>query len=120
MSSKETDVKKKQVKQRVSTKSKPASKEPGLQPHEHPYTLGSVFIRTVTHHYTGILAEVWPTELVLTDCAWIADDGRFSTAIASGQYNEIEPFPNGRVVIGRGAIIDCHASLNSSPPRVQK
>jgi hypothetical protein len=98
----------------VTKATKPSNSQPGLQPHEHPYTIGPVFIRTVTHHYTGRLVEVWPTELVLTDCAWIADDGRFSEAMASGKLNEVEPFPDGRVVIGRGAILDCHRAWRPS------
>jgi hypothetical protein len=43
---------------------------------------------------------------VLEDAAWIADTGRFSDALKSAKFNEVEPFPNGRVIIGRGSIID--------------
>lgn len=73
----------------------------------HPWNIGAnYFIRTVTHHYTGKLVEVYELELVLEDCAWIADDGRFAPAVATGSFTEIEPFPDGPVVIGRGSIID--------------
>lgn len=73
-----------------------------------PYPVGeNVFIRTVTHHYTGRLVAVGPQELVLQDAAWIADDGRFAEALRSGTLNEVEPFPDGNVVIGRGSVIDC-------------
>jgi hypothetical protein len=87
-------------------------------PKANPYTpfLGkAVFIRTVTHHHTGRLVEVADSELVLEDAAWIADDGRFSGALASGKLNEVEPFPGGRVVIGRGAVIDCCAWEHALP-----
>jgi hypothetical protein len=70
------------------------------------------FIRTVTHHYTGTLVGVTKQELVMENVDWIADDGRFSTAIKTGNYNEVEPFPDGVVLIGRGAIIDAHITAN--------
>jgi hypothetical protein len=72
-----------------------------------PYPVGkNVFIRTVTHHHTGRLVQVTDQELVLEDAAWIADDGRFEEALKTGVFNEVEMFPRGRVIIGRGAIID--------------
>lgn len=53
---------------------------------EHPYTVGTTYIiRTVTMYYTGRLQSVWPGELVLSDAAWIADTGRFSTALSTGK-----------------------------------
>jgi hypothetical protein len=73
----------------------------------NPFRVGkNYFIRTVTHHHTGRLAEVTPTELVLEDAAWIADSGRFADALKSCSFNEVEPFPSGRVIIGRGALVD--------------
>lgn len=64
------------------------------------------FIRTVTHHVTGRLVAVTAKELVLEDAAWIADDGRFSNALEKGELNEVEPFPEGQVIVGRGSLID--------------
>ena len=87
----------------------------------HPYVLGeNYFIRTVTHHYTGKLIKVYDQELVLITAAWIADDGRFATALNTGRFNEIEPFPKDKkVLIGRGSIID--ASIFNFPlPTQQK
>lgn len=73
----------------------------------HPWTGEKVFIRAVTHHYTGKVTEITPDEIVLSDAAWIADDGRFSDALASGELSEVEPFPDDQPVrIGRGAIVD--------------
>lgn len=84
-----------------------------------PWQIGqNYFIRTVTHHYTGKLLAVHQLELVLTDAAWIADDGRFMQAVASGEFNEIEPYPDGPVIIGRGAILD--ACIIPAVPRSQK
>jgi hypothetical protein len=72
-----------------------------------PYEVGkNYFIRTVTHHYTGRLVAVYPQELVLEEAAWIASDGRFAEALKTGVVDEVEPFPAGPVVIGRGSIID--------------
>ena len=86
---------------------------------DHPYKIGAnYFIRTVTHHYTGKLVRVHQSELVLTDAAWIADDGRFADALKSGSFGEVEPYTDGEVVIGRGAILD--ASIISTVPRSQK
>ena len=73
----------------------------------HPFKIGAnYFIRTVTHHHTGRLVAVTPTELVLEDAAWIADDGRLTDALKTGTFNEVEMFPKGPVIVGRGSLID--------------
>ena len=86
-----------------------------------PYEVGKpYFIRTVTHHHTGLLVAVHPGELVLSKCCWIADDGRFSEALKSGKFNEIEPFPaDAQVIIGRGSIVDA-VILSAELPASQK
>ena len=85
--------------------------------HSHPYEIGKVhFVRTVTYHFTGKLVAVFPQELVFEDVAWIADDGRFADAVASGEFSEVEPFPKGaRVLIGRGSLIDAYAAKWAAP-----
>ena len=90
------------------------------QDSSHPYEIGKpYFIRTVTHYYTGRLENVLDKEIVLTDCAWIADTGRFSDSLKDlSKLNEVEPFPEGKVIIGRGAIIDAHVTTHT--PRDQK
>lgn len=81
--------------------------QPQLTAAGHPYQIGSpYFIRTVTFHHTGRLVAVTEHELVLEDAAWIADDGRFSDALKTGTFSEVEPFPDGQVIIGRASIID--------------
>ena len=75
-------------------------------------------IRTVTMTNTGRLVAVTEQELVLEDAAWIADTGRFSDSLQKCNFNEVEPFPDGRVIIGRGAIVD--AVMVEVLPRVQK
>lgn len=84
-----------------------------------PYTLGEkYFIRTVTHYYTGRLVAVYPTELVLSDVAWIADTGRFNAALEKGTLSEVEPMP-GEVILGRGAIVDVSKWSHDLPREVK-
>ena len=65
------------------------------------------FVRTVTHHLLGRLVKVTSQELVLTDCSWIADDGRFNEFMTTGEASEVEPFPDcADVIVGRGSLID--------------
>jgi hypothetical protein len=73
-----------------------------------PWQVGkNYFIRTVTHHYTGHLESVGPQELVLSKAAWIADDGKFSKALANETFSEVEMYPaSSKVIIGRGSILD--------------
>ena len=83
------------------------------------WEIGQIYlIRTVTMIDTGVLVAVTDQELVLEDAAWIADTGRFSDAITSAKFKEVEPFPDGRVIIGRGSIID--AVKIADTQRVQK
>jgi len=72
-----------------------------------PWIIGKVYlIRTVTMIDTGILVAATDKELVLEEAAWIPDTGRFSEAIKKAEFNEVEPFPSGRVIINRGCVID--------------
>ena len=81
----------------------------------HPYEIGkNYFIRTVTHHYTGKLVDVFPHELVLSRACWIADDGRFADALKTGNFNEVEPFASD-AIIGRGAIVDACVLMADLP-----
>jgi hypothetical protein len=73
----------------------------------HAWEIGKNYlIRTVTMVDSGRLVAVTEHELVLEDAAWIADTGRFSDAVAKAEFGEVEPFPDGRVIIGRGSVID--------------
>jgi hypothetical protein len=72
-----------------------------------PYKIGKAYlIRTVTMIQTGRVVEVGPQEIVLEEAAWIPDTGRFSSALKSLNFSEVEPFPDGRVIVGRGSVID--------------
>ncbi len=73
----------------------------------HPWKIGKqYFIRTVTMIQTGRLVSVTEHELVLEDAAWIADTSRFHEALLTGKFSDVEPFPDGEVIVGRGSIID--------------
>lgn len=74
----------------------------------YPWRIGkNYFIRTVTYHHTGKLVGVTRHELVLTNAAWIADDGRMTQSLKNCEFNEVEMFPTGQdVIIGRGSLID--------------
>ena len=55
----------------------------------------NVFIRTVTHHYTGNVTSVDSLSLTLKDAAWIADDGRLNESLKNpDNFEEVEPFFN--------------------------
>lgn len=75
-------------------------------------------IRTVTMIDTGRLVAVTAQELVLEDAAWIADTGRFADAVEKAEFGEVEPFPAGHIILGRGSIID--AVKVKTLPRSQK
>ena len=83
-----------------------------------------VFIRGVTHHYTGRLATITvltagTVVLTLTAAAWIADDGRFSAALASGDLGEIEPYPDGPVDVYVGSLCDVSRWPHALPREVK-
>jgi len=64
-----------------------------------------LFVRTVTHYYTGRVEAVTDTDIVLAQAAWIADTGRFSEFLQTGNAKEVEPYPD-CVIVSRGAIVD--------------
>jgi len=86
----------------------------------HPYKVGqSYLIRTVTMALTGRLVGVHKKELILEDSAWIADTGRFSKMLKDpSELKEVEP-SEGRVILGRDAIIDCYEWNHKLPRRVK-
>ena len=89
-------------------------------PNDSHWKIGETyFIRTVTHHLTGLLVAVTPQELVIKDAAWIADDGIFSKAMETGEFSEVEPYPDGEVIVGRGSLIDAR-KVNFAPPRSKR
>jgi len=78
----------------------------------------AVFVRTVTHHYTGRVVSVDNLWITLSDAAWIADSGRWATALATGSLSEVEPYP-GEMMIGVGSVVDV-SPWNHALPRETK
>ena len=94
---------KKEVEQLDKQKTKAKQKEGS------PWILGEkYFIRTVTMALCGRLVDVTEKEIILESASWIADTGRFADFLNGKQSNsmEVEPFPEGNVIVGRGALID--------------
>jgi hypothetical protein len=88
-------------------------------PDRSAFQIGQPYpIRTVTMTTTGRVVSVSRHEVVVEDAAWIADTGRFSDALKTGKYSEVEPFHDGQVIIGRASIID--AVRVTETPRSQK
>ena len=86
---------------------------------DHAWDIGSCYlIRTVTMIQTGRLVRVTPQELVLHEAAWIADTGRFADALRSLDFLEVEPFPDGPVIVGRGAIVDAVKIANAQRTQI--
>lgn len=63
------------------------------------------FIRTVTMAHTGRVVSITESDIELADAAWIADTGRFADALRTGDFDEIEPFPN-TAYVSRASIVD--------------
>jgi hypothetical protein len=75
-------------------------------PQSHSFEVGKKYlIRTVTYHHVGKLISITDTDLMLESASWIADSGRFHTALKTGNLFEVEPFVN-PVIINRSAVID--------------
>lgn len=64
-------------------------------------------IRTVTMIYTGRLVQETKTELVLDKCCWIAETERWATSCKTGEFKEVEPYPEkAKVIVMKGAVLD--------------
>lgn len=81
--------------------------EPVYEGDFQPFEVGANYlIRTVTMIDTGRVVAASHRYIILEDAAWIADTGRFSDALEKCTFNEVEPFPSGRVIINASSIID--------------
>ena len=78
----------------------------------------SVFVRTVTFHYTGRITDMDNESLILEDAAWIADSGRFSIVLKNGDLGEVEPYPD-LVYINRATIVDASVWMHDLPQEVK-
>lgn len=74
------------------------------------YEVGkSYLIETVTKYYLGRVKEITDYEIVLENAAWIADTGRYSTALEKGlegiDNSEIEIITNNPAITITGIIM---------------
>jgi len=68
-----------------------ATEDIKVDENDTPFKIGKCYaVRTFTYHSVGRLKEIKGGFLVLEDGSWIPDWGRFSTAINSGEINEVE------------------------------
>lgn len=73
---------------------------------EPPYG-GVMLVQTVTAFYVGEIVSVHQQEIVMRDACWVADAGRYHQFLR-GEHDsnvELEPLPDGNVIIGRGSIV---------------
>jgi hypothetical protein len=76
----------------------------------------NVFIRTVTHYYTGNVVGITPDSVFLTQAAWVAETARWSECIADGTLNEVEAYPKDMTVcVSRAALVDICEWLHELP-----
>jgi hypothetical protein len=63
-----------------------------------------LFIRTVTYHMTGKVVKRMGAFIQLEKAAWIADSGRFSNALKTGELSEVEPV--GTMWVNLSSVVD--------------
>lgn len=73
-----------------------------------------LFIRTVTFHYVGQVDKLTSEFVYLSDASWVADSGRFHTALKTGTLNEVEPMTFGAAV-NRSSIVDFSPWVHALP-----
>ncbi len=76
-------------------------------------------VRTVSDYFTGIVVAQTATEILLGEAAWVPDMGRFMNALETGDFEEVEPCPDGEVVVARQSIVS-YLRLRVPLPRTQK
>lgn len=86
---------------------------------EIPFVIGGkYFFRTVTYFATGEVESIKGHFLVLKDAACIFDTGRFTDAMKSGVFNEVEPLEV-PFIINLNTIVDASEWIHKLP-REQK
>jgi hypothetical protein len=77
------------------------------------------FIKTATDYFTGYCIEDG-TDCLLDQAAWIADTGRFADALRTGEFSEIEPYPDGMLVRVHAGGVVSSCLWPHKLPRAQK
>lgn len=77
-------------------------------------------IRTVTMIYTGEFVRLDGDNIIVKKAAWIPETDRWADSVATGKFNEVEPYPDdAEVAINRQACLDSVA-VTWKLPRDQK
>ena len=72
-----------------------------------PFNVGEqVFIRCVTYHNVGEVESCNNFFVTLKKASWVADSGRFSNALETGQLSEVERVKDGTIRIALASIVD--------------
>ena len=67
----------------------------------------SVLIRTVSYFQVGKVTKIENGFVQLEKASWVANTGRFSSCLTSGEFEEVEVIPgSGSVMINAAAIVD--------------
>jgi len=83
------------------------------------YKIGEqYFIRTATFYCTGKVIAKTSGELELENASWIADSGRLNNALLTGEFAEIEPFPE-NLIVNINSIIDATVFPHVLPSTVK-
>lgn len=77
----------------------------------------NVFVRTVTGYYTGMFMGTQDGFAKLCDAAWVASTGRWANALATGELEEVEPYP-GDCWVSVLAIVDVSEWRHDLPREV--
>jgi len=86
---------------------------------ECEYEIGkSYLVRTVTMIQLGRVKSITSRSLILEKACWVADTGRFSEALSTGELNEVEMFVND-VIVSFGGIIDATEWTNDLPTKTK-
>jgi hypothetical protein len=83
-----------------------ATKKLSTKTPQLPFKEGdAILLRTVTMIDLGRVRTIGPDYIVLDEAGWVADTGRFSRMLETGELNEFEKAPSW-LLVGRGAICD--------------
>lgn len=105
--------------QKKSKKTSSASASQGAGAPTGPFSVGEkVIVRTVTMIDVGRIVAIGDTWLKLEDGGWVADTGRFSEMLATGDVNEFERAPSWFVVF-LGAGVDAFPWSHDLPQKTK-
>ena len=73
-----------------------------------PFRVGDkILVRTVTQYQLGKVSEIGADFITFSEGGWVADIGRFGSALSAGSLSEFERAPSW-FMVGRGAIVDVY------------